>query len=210
MKKLLGISLLAFLLSTSLETYSQLAVGVRAGATFANMSSEDNDDVYDKDYSTVTGFHVGAVIESGTANGLGIQTGLNFVQKGFESSLANIKFKREINYLEIPLNLKASAGVGDLRIFGIAGPYLSMGLGGKQSSDIQGTQERDISFGSANDDDYKSLDYGASFGAGIELGALHFSAFYSLGIANIANNDSNGQTNKNKALNFSIALVFGD
>jgi hypothetical protein len=63
-----------------------------------------------------------------------------------------------------------------------------------------------INFGT-EPDQMKRLDYGANFGAGIEIGAVQIGANYGLGLANISNDPD--ETMKNGVLSFTVALLFG-
>ncbi len=106
-----------------------------------------------------TGLAGGLALEWGLLknNRLAIQPEILFVQKGgkadfpdFAPMLTNDEVYR-INYLEIPVLLKASAGGERLRVFVNAGPAAALALGGRltylDSRDFRGYEAR-IRFGS--------------------------------------------------------------
>ena len=69
-----------------------------------------------------------------------------------------------------------------------AGPYIGFALSGTVTAEADGEEEKeDLEIGSGDDDDFKSLDFGVNVEAGAELNKIMLNVFYSLGLANIAN-----------------------
>ena len=105
----------------------------------------------------------------------------------------DITAKAILSYLDIPLTLKASHDLGEgLKMFGAVGPYIGVGLSGKikVTAEYQGdteTEEEVVKWGSNEDtDDFKRLDMGLTFGAGVEINSLMIGISYDLGLSNIS------------------------
>src|ERR1700712_6043144 len=134
MKKLL---LLSIVLIGATGAFAQtITFSVKAGVNFSEVSaSVENITASSK---SLTGFHVGGVIDIGYKS-FSIQPGILFTTKGGSSSdviddgsqtTGASASKVTLNYLEIPINFlyRAPAGKGSVFIGG--GPYVGIGLSG--------------------------------------------------------------------------------
>ena len=127
-------------MSTAVSAQSNLYYGIHAGVSSADMRGDavsSLDEVIDVagDYVSTgsrTGFYTGAYMGIPLAKGLAIEPGINYSQKGYQlkGSLnvkgvdvlgINAKAKLHLNYLELPVLLKAN--IGGLEVF--AGPQIS-------------------------------------------------------------------------------------
>lgn len=104
------------------------------------------------------------------------------------------KFSSGISYLEIPINAKFYHPItDDLKIFGFVGPYIDLGLSGKEKEEYDDgtrkeTTEKNLfsdDLKQAGDDAYSRAGFGLSFGAGMAYGKIFWSAQYSLGLSNL-------------------------
>ena len=128
-----------------------------------------------------------------------------------------VKFEAKLNliYLDIPLTAKASFDLGGARIYGVFGPYIGMGLSGKNKFEITAmgeteTEEEDIKLGSDEDeDDVKRLDFGLTMGAGVEISSIQIGLSYGLGLANISPYTDGGSKISNRVLGISVGYKFG-
>ena len=112
-----------------------------------------------------------------------------------------------VNYLDVPLNLKFSTDMSGTTVYGIVGPYIGVAISGKQKFDGDSV---DLDIGSDEDeDDVTRLDFGLSIGAGAEFGAISVGATYGLGLANISPYTDNGTKGKNRVFAISIGYKFG-
>lgn len=119
---------------------SKISYGFRAGVSSADMRGDavqSLNDVLDfaDEYITTgsrTGFYTGGYVSFPLGNTITVEPGLNYAQKGYQlkGSLnvkgvsilgVNAKAKLQLNYLEIPLLLKAN--MGGFQVF--AGPQIS-------------------------------------------------------------------------------------
>ena len=227
MKKLVLLILPAFILLT-VSAQKGTAI-LRGGLNLANVSVTENGRI--DDAKTLTSFQVGIIGDISLAEFIALQPGLLVTGKGTKSqdgdpSDANY-FKATTNpiYLEVPLNLVFKGPIGrDTKFFAGAGPYLAIGISGKNKTEgkFLGTSfgsEKDIEW---SDDDPTTLDYeeGAGFGimkrfdyglngtAGIETRNIVLSVNYGLGLAKLqsGSNSSEDDRNKHRVLSFTLGF----
>ena len=227
MKKFLVLILPSFiLLNASAQKTSAILKG---GVNLANVSITENGRI--DDAKMLTSFQVGIVGDINLTDFLALQPGLLVTGKGSKTqsgdpSDANY-FKATSNpiYIEVPLNLVFKAPIGgDTKFFAGAGPYLAVGIAGKNKTEgkIFGagfSSEENILW---SDDDPTTLDYdeGAGFGimkrfdyglngtAGIETKNIVLSANYGFGLAKLksGSNSSEDDFNKHRVLSFTIGF----
>jgi hypothetical protein len=204
---------------------------IRAGINFANVSVTDNGRV--DDAKSLTSFHVGIVGDVPLGSTFSFQPGLLFTGKGTKTQSGDPSgsgswYKAVTNpyYLEVPANLvfKAPIGTGT-RFFAGAGPYLAVGIGGKNKVEgrtVLGTtfdNETDIEF---SDDDPTTLseeegagfgilrrfDYGLNGTAGIEGKSIVLGVNYGYGLAKLQSGANNSADNNNKHRVWSVTVGF--
>lgn len=203
---------------------------LRAGINLANVSVDDNGRV--DDANKLTSFQVGFVSDVPLGGGVvSFQPGIVFTGKGSKiqkgSAGQNGYYKQTSNpmYLEVPLNLVAKAPIGGgNRFFAGAGPYLAVGVSGKNKTEGQtllGTRyssERNIDF---SDDDpttlneeegagfaiLKRFDYGLNGTVGIEGNSVVLGVNYGLGLAKLQSGSNNSDNNnKHRVLSFTLGF----
>ena len=227
MKKLILLILPSLiLLSTNAQKTSAILKG---GLNLANVSVTDNGRI--DDAKTLASFQVGIIADISLCKYAALQPGLLLTGKGTKTqdgdpSDANY-FKATTNplYLEVPLNLVFKGPIGgDAKIFAGGGPYLAIGIAGKNKTEgkFLGTSfssEDDIVW---SDDDPTTLDYeeGAGFGimkrfdyglngtAGIETKNIVLSVNYGLGLAKLQSGSNSSEDDKNKHRVLSFAIGF--
>ena len=169
------------------------------------------------------GFLLGPTAEFPVSPIFAIETGLLFSSKGFKideketymDETMEWKSKLNLLYLDLPITLKGKINVGDkTNLYVAAGPYMGYGLSGKVKAEYTydgqtEKDEEDLKFGSnENEDDLKRLDYGLTFGAGVERGHFQFGVNYSLGLANLAVSSDDEYKINNKVMNVSVTYRF--
>ncbi len=204
---------------------------VQGGANFANITKDKNGNTSDK--NTLVTFNAGGMVRFGLSKVFDLETGLLFTGRGakadtyFGSTEDDNYIKTKFNpyYIELPVNAVVKFPIetdGKTNIFVSAGPYIAVGVAGKSKVEsrflgITSSSSSDIKF---NDDDpttseqedaaynrIKRFDYGANFGAGVELGSVIIKANYGLGLAKINSTQTNNSDNdKNKYRTFSVSL----
>jgi len=227
MKKfILFILPLFILLSANAQKSSAI---LRGGLNLANVSITESGRI--DDAKTLTSFQVGIIGDFNLSDFIALQPGLLVTGKGSKTQSGDPAdanyFKATSNpiYIEVPLNLVFKAPLGtDTKFFAGAGPYLAVGIAGKNKTEgkIFGasfSSEKNIEW---SDDDPTTLDYdeGAGFGilkrfdyglngtAGIETKTIVLSANYGLGLAKLqsGSNSSEDDINKHRVLSFTIGF----
>jgi hypothetical protein len=145
------------------------------------------------------GFQFGPTVEVSLNEAFSFESGLLFSAKGVyiirDQEYLNefIKQKEKLNllYIDLPLTAKISIDAGQQKIFGVLGPYISMGLGGKyknelETENVSESNELNVMFGSNEEGgDFKRFDYGLVAGAGIILKSFQIGVNYNLGLADV-------------------------
>jgi len=218
MNNLMKLLIVVIALTLATESFAQ-SFGVKAGLNLSNMLAKDDDDTYSDDFKMHPGFHLGATAGFPITDMFSFETGLLLSTKGFNEDFQEdgYEYKDKVNlvYLDIPLTAKASFEVGSIAVFGVFGPYIGIGLSGKDKWEltIDGETESGedkVKWGSDKEnDDLKRFDFGLVMGAGVEINAIQIGLNYNLGLANISSYDEGGYTNKNKVLGISVGYKFG-
>jgi hypothetical protein len=160
---------------------AQFKGGLKAGANLANLGG----DVEGTDM--LFGFHVGLYGQFGLSDALTLQPEVLYYGAGAKDEDTDLK----LNYLAIPVMFKY--GLGEQ--FNIqAGPQLGL---------LLSTDPSEIK------DFLKGTDFGLNFGVGGTFGKFSADARYSLGLANI-NDDDSGDI-KNNVIQISLGYqLFGE
>ena len=224
----LAIVLCASLLCSVTRTHAQSAQ-IRAGFNLANVSVTDEGRV--DEANSLTAFQVGIIGDIAIVpKVVTFQTGIIFTGKGSKTqsgdpSSANY-YKATSNpyYIEVPANFLFKIPFGSNAIFAGAGPYIAMGVTGKNKTEgkylgIGFSNEEKIEF---SNDDPTTLSYeeGAGFGvirrfdygfngtAGFETKSAVLSVNYGYGLAKLQSggNSSADNNNKHRVLSFTVGI----
>ena len=199
MKKLSNVLvLIVFSLGIVTVASAQARFGVKAGLNLANVSGDEVED-----NKMLPTFMVGGVAEFGLGgSGLGLGVGLQLHGKGAKFDDGTETGSVNPFYLQIPVQLTyRNSG-----IFVGAGPYAAFGIGGKTKF---GSDSESISFGSSEDSDLSSIDFGAGLELGYEFSQFRATASYNLGLSNIIPKDYSDVTVKHNVIGISLAYLFG-
>jgi hypothetical protein len=228
MKRKLSLVSLSFLFVIVISAQKSSAI-LRGGLNLANVSITDNGKV--DDAKMLASFQVGIIGDVNVSDFFAIQPGILVTGKGSKTqdgdpSDANY-FKATTNpiYIEVPVNFVFKGPISkDSKFFAGAGPYLAIGIAGKNKTEgkFLGTSfssEKDIEW--SNDDpstlDYeegagfgimKRFDYGLNGTAGFDLNKVVLSVNYGLGLAKLqsGSNSSADDKNKHRVLSFTIGF----
>ena len=202
---------------------------IKAGLNLANVSVNKNGDVDDS--KTLTSFHVGLAGDIALTSFLSFQPGILFTGKGAKTEVGSSSdatyYKATSNpyYIEVPVNLVFKVPMTkDSKFFVGAGPYLGIGVAGKNKVEgkylgVAFNSENSIKF---SNDDPTTLNYeeGAGFGimrrfdyglngtAGLEGKSMLFSVNYGLGLAKLQSGSDNSADNSNKHRVLSFTVGF--
>jgi hypothetical protein len=217
----------AMLVAASVNAQKSFAI-LRGGVNLANVSINDDGDI--DDAKTLTSFQVGILGDLYIAPFLSFQPGVLFTGKGSKTEVGQESdanyYRATTNpyYIEIPANLVFKTPTGRVKLFAGAGPYLAIGVAGKNkvNGKFLGTSfssEESIEW---SDDDPTTLDFeeGAGFGimkrfdygvnglAGIEMKKTVLAVHYGLGLAKLQSGSNSSSDDKNKHRVFSVSLGF--
>lgn len=214
------------LLSFTISATTQAQI-IKAGFNAANISITNDGDV---DKASVLGsFQAGISGDIKIAPGLYFQPGLIFTGKGSKTQSgtpADANYYRATSnpmYIEVPANFVFKT-TGPVRIFAGAGPYLAVGIAGKNKVEgkflgVGFSSEENIKW---SDDDpatlgyeegsgygiLKRFDYGLNALAGVELSNVQIAAGYGFGLAKLQSGSNSSADDKNKHRVFSITIGF--
>lgn len=217
MKKLFAIALCAGIFTTA-----KSQVYIQGGLNLANITKSTSGETQ-KNHMLTT-FNAGILGRINIAAPLAFETGLLLDGRGSKSETGSGDnyYKATFNplYLEIPANLVIRIPFQtNTSLFINAGPYIAMGIAGKNKVDgkllgVEYHSSKDIKFTSADPnaqdqafDKLKRFDYGVNVGAGVDLGALLLKVNYGMGLAKINSKQTNNNEDaKNKYRTVSISL----
>jgi len=141
--------------------------GIKAGVNMANEISQITNGFSTKN---LTGYQIGVVYQAiPKKSGAGCEIGLMLSQKGstfIDSTNASAVTEgyKELNYLEIPFNMRYHITLGIIGIYATAGIYGGYLLSGKTVNEITNNIQEET-FQTFTD----HLDYGYNAGLGVEL-----------------------------------------
>lgn len=208
MKNVVKVLVVVMFAAFAMQAQAQVKFGVKAGVNLNNIAQNFDDSDLESATKMRLAYHVGVVADLGLSEMFSIQPGVLFTSKGYSVDLeddlpSGVEVdgydRVSLNYVEIPVN--AVVKISGLQIY--AGPYVGIGIGGKNKWDYTVTTaagDEDVSddmklkafFGEVGegdlDDDegaYRALDYGVNFGLGYGVGPVVISAGYSLGLGNL-------------------------
>jgi hypothetical protein len=218
MKKV-GTGLILVLLVMFINEAFAQSFAVKGGLNLSSMVFKDNDGAYYDTKKLNPGFHVGLTVEVPIAEMFSFETGALISNKGakyvdkytYSGSTYYDYYTTSLIYFEVPLTAKVSYSIGSAKIYGVFGPYIGLGLSGKDKYESKGepTETVNIKWGSNSEtDNLKRLDYGLSIGAGVEIKSVLLGLSYGYGLANISSDTSYGLKINNRVLGLTVGYKF--
>lgn len=201
---------------------------LRGGVNLANVTITNDGHVDDN--SMLTSFQVGFTGDVKIAPFLSFQPGIIFTGKGSKTesgkSTDATYYKATTNpyYIEVPANFVFKTPSGPVKFFAGAGPYLAVGIAGKNKVDgkllgsafhseksIEWSSDDPSTLGYEEGAGYgimKRFDYGLNGTAGIETKNIVFGANYGFGLAKLQSgtNSRADDKNKHRVLSFTIGI----
>lgn len=157
--------LVALVLIGSISAQAQLKLGILAGANFSKLTSADPADQFEN----LTAWHGGLMAEIGLPIG-GIEVDAIYTQNGTKIDIGGTVEDLKNTYIAIPVVFKLSI----LKVLNVhAGPQFSF----LTSSEFAGVDFKD---------QLESSDLHIVLGAGVEIGPIHGSLRYNLGVKDIS------------------------
>lgn len=198
MRKCFPALLLGLIVLTASPARAQGGSGAIIGVNFANIEFTDNDA---PEPDRRTGLVGGVFVNVPLGASLSVQPEVLYSQKGAKFQEGNNEARLELDYLDVPVLLRVTAGgQSGLALFG--GPSVGFKLRARSKIDVDGTtDEEDIS------DDVETIDYGLVLGAGIQGGSFFLDGRYQWGLSN-TNKDKTEPEVKNKVLSIVLGFRF--
>jgi hypothetical protein len=177
--------------------------GIRAGLNMANeiKSFSFKDISASFSANNLTGYQIGVVQQfMSKKTGFGGEIGVLLSQKGyiFTDSETAIKCYKEINFFEIPLNLRYQVKFGFLGIFAYGGGYAAYSLSGKIVTESNPPISQPIDYLRF----YDHFDYGYNIGVGLEFfKKFQLAGVWSQGLKNTSINPDDASMNRVLSVN---------
>jgi hypothetical protein len=197
--------ILAVVLVISLSvSFAQPYFGFRGGLNVTNVKitdDESDDVVMDDRY----GYHGGLFMQYPLGAHFIIEPALLYSQRGYERTidvplLEDIKENINMDYIELPLALKFDINISDVHIQPAVAPRVGYAI---VTQYLLNEEELDFP------EDPILLDYGVDFGLDITfLNQFLIGARYSLGLADIYDDDNEDITTSNNGLMISLGVMF--
>jgi hypothetical protein len=200
----------------------QWMIGLRAGTNLAN-ETNNTDLLPNYTYAIRPGFLGGGQVDYWFDKMWAISADVLFDQKGVIQSVNEDPgtpgaltgtFHVVLNYLEIPILLKASFGISNFRPYVFAGPSFGMFLSGSNTANWSNPNTPYNGKMTIPDSAVKSTDIAAVLGAGVSLmlgsGQMVFvDASYAYGLVNINNlNDPSNETINSRDIRIAAGILF--
>lgn len=148
--------------------------GIKGGYNLAAVNYDGNGETGQRH-----GFHVGVYGESFISESFSIQPELMYSQQGYEIKDANGTFTQKLDYINLPVMLKAYPSKN---FFLEAGPQIGLAVSHKEV--YEGL------FNSSQQYDPNNFDWGMNFGAGFKTDSgISLGVRYHLGLGDLYDND---------------------
>jgi|GEM_PF-1122256 len=195
----------ALFMMSSFMAFSQVEIGLRAGATFGNWSLAEDTLSFDKQGNI--GPNITLLAEIPITSTFGVRPEISYVQKGAKTSVDGIyDINQKHNHLQLGVLLRAQFGdVEGMRGFIGVSPWYSFALGGKAVGTLFGDDiDETIKFGDEDDifgNELNATDYGLNFALGAYFpagnGDIILDLRYDFGLGNInSKSDENPENDR--------------
>jgi hypothetical protein len=179
-----------FLLHAQDDNLRKSSAGIKGGYNLSAVSFDGEGETGQRH-----SFHIGLYGESFLNNAISLQTEILYSQQGYEIRSANSTYTQKLNYINLPLMLKAYPSAN---FFLEAGPQIGLAITHKE--EIRGSL-----FDSSQEYNPSSFDWGVNFGGGFKTDTgVSLGVRYHLGMGDIYDEGNP----KNRVWQFSIGFDF--
>lgn len=207
MKKYILLSIAA-LFAVTISSAQEVRLGIKGGVNFSTLSGDNLGDI-----KSLTGFHIGGLVEIPLAEQFSIQPevlytaqGSKYSEKGQELGVSySYDFKQKLDYIQVPVMAKYYV-IDGLSIE--AGPQIAFLASSKL--DYEGTLGGISVSGDEDLDNVSNIDFSIGAGASYRLPmGVFFTARYNFGLSNV-NDSSNSDNQKihNRVAQLSVGYSF--
>lgn len=204
----------ALLVAAPLQLHAQNVIGIKGGLNVSDVSTDDP--MFEELADSKTGFVGGAFFNLPLGSTFALQPEALYSQQGFkgtdpEFSEAELQFK--VDYIQIPVLVKAQFPTGSIRPAVYAGPVVSFESSCNLGATVSGVSaEADCDSPEADVGDRKSTDFGAAFGGNLDwfVGpvVVTFDVRYLLGLTNLNDDPDSDESAKNRVWQFMAGVGF--
>jgi hypothetical protein len=157
-------------ISAQNQTYSKSNIGIKGGYNLAAVNYDGQGETGQRH-----GFHVGVYGEEFIRENFSIQPELMYSQQGYEIRDSNGTFTQKLNYINLPVMLKAYPSKN---FFLEAGPQIGLAISHKE--------EYDGLFSSSQEYEPNNFDWGMNFGGGFKTNSgVSLGVRYHLGLGDL-------------------------
>lgn len=187
------ISIIILLTVLHVEAKAQFSIGIQGGSNLSKMDFTNNPEYRFTEVNYTQGFIGGFVVQYLNDKHAGVRVEFNYTQRGWNENDTtadnNLKFKNQINYIEMPILTHVNIGGGKLRGLFHIGPYIAYAVSAKKSvKDLNSGSEESSDY-TFNSDTDNRLDFGLMTGGGMEyrfpFGKFAAEARYTIGLGDI-------------------------
>ena len=158
------------IISLCLSTYiASSQISIRGGVNYSDVTIEGTNVMTD----SKVGFHAGILGHIGIGPVLGIRPALLYNIKGARVEDAGASTSNSLHYIEAPVDLALRFGISDIALIFEGGPYLGYL----------------VNTGEGIFEDINRIDWGANFGAVLELSDIGLGLNYSNSLGEVAKQD---------------------
>lgn len=230
---------MSLLVSVSAQSFAQ-TFGIAAGGNYStiNFSGADADDDFLDGYRSILGFNVGGFYDLNFNDNMGMRFGLKYTGKGYgykddfsnSYTVGNVTYTEaysteasaRLNYIQVNPMFKYKMAFGsDNAFYAMVGPYISVGVSGRQQGESSYTYsdgtttiidsdsfDEKIEFGD-NGDGIDLLDFGFTPAVGVELNKIFLEASYDFGVNNIDTYNDPDFRVSNRNFSVTVGYLFG-
>jgi len=179
-----------FIFILTIHSLSAQHFGIKGGLNLAKtkISSDGISLVFDN----ITSFHLGLVYDTPIYKNFYFNPNILFSQKGYKVAIMHTDMNTRINYIQVPLNFTYKYETSNIKLYALAGPFISYAVSGKESGNqLNGMGlyikvDGPLNFGN-HDYEYNRFDAGIGLGAGIEFKKFQIGVGYDFGLFDIQN-----------------------
>ena len=226
-KNFLKTSMVAAFIMVMGSANAQISFFGRAGLNLNDLVLIDGDGKTVDLYKTGIGMQIGGGMNYSINDKMGVEVGLGYSQRGasFENTMdiggitATTTGSMTLHYLDLPVSFVLSSEVGSGKLnFGV-GPKFGIGLGGKNKfvtkvtnmgQTQESTTEDDLTFGSGDNDDFKTLDLSFGTSVSYEISNFHFGVQYYYCLTNHVTNPTSKESVSQNMSSIIVGYKFGN
>ncbi|WP_020531535.1 porin family protein [Flexithrix dorotheae] len=220
MKKSCLLLLVPMFLCSALSLQAQVWMGLKGGYNSSQVVLDPNLNTA----TTLTGYLGGVILKVSANPNVGLQTELNYSQKGWTELTRstngeinpNLSFTMRYNYIDFPILTNIFVGKKRVKYFLNFGPHLSYLLSASNTTnDTRADQSTVLEPTYPYDEGTaKPVEFGVTVGLGLTIdmlkGTFQFEGRGTMGLNNIIDRESEGAPlgSQNQVINFSVAYLF--